>query len=58
MEIARLLIERGADVDAYAEMYGCGQTTLALVRTSAHPAAAGVAEPLVALLKSAHDDRG
>ena len=54
VEIARLLIERGAGVGAYAEMYGCGQTTLALVRTSAHPKAAGVAGPLVALLQSAH----
>lgn len=53
VEIARLLIERGADADAEAEMYGGGQTTLRLVQTSAHPAAAGVAEQLAALLKSA-----
>jgi hypothetical protein len=56
VEIARLLIERGADVDAYAQMYGCGQTTLALVRTSAHPKAAGVADELAALLVAAKDD--
>jgi hypothetical protein len=57
VEIARLLIERGAGVDAEAQMYRGGQTTLGLVETSAHPAAAGVAESLIALLKSAHDDR-
>jgi len=55
--IARLLIERGADVDAEAQMYRGGQTTLGLVETSAHPAAAGVAESLAALLRSAHDER-
>ena len=57
VEIARLLIERGADVDAAADMYGGGQTTLHLVETSAHPAAAGVAEPLAALLKAASNNR-
>ncbi|MEM7227005.1 MAG: hypothetical protein AAF495_28820 [Pseudomonadota bacterium] len=50
VEIARLLIARGADVAAEAEMYGGGQTTRVLVETSAHPAAAGVAEELVAVL--------
>lgn len=36
-----LLLERGAEVDAVARMYG-GSTTLALVSTSAHPRAAGL----------------
>lgn len=58
VEIARLLIERGADVDAKADMYGGGQTALGLVETSAHPAAAGVAGPLAALLDAASGGRG
>ena len=48
--LARLLIDRGAEVAAEAKMYGGGQTTLALVETSAHPAAAGVTEGLVEVL--------
>jgi hypothetical protein len=40
-EIARLLIEAGADVNATANMYG-GSTTLGLLVTSDHPAKAGV----------------
>jgi hypothetical protein len=41
-EIARLLIDAGADVNATAEMYGGGSTTLGLLITSDHPAKAGV----------------
>ena len=51
--LARLLIERGAEVGAEAGMYGGGQTTLGLVKTSAHPAAAGVTPELCALLEAA-----
>jgi hypothetical protein len=40
-EIARLLIEAGADVNAKADMYG-GSTALGLLVTSDHPAKAGV----------------
>ena len=53
VEIARLLIDRGADIEAEADMYGGGQTTLALVQTSAHPAAPGVADALCTLLREA-----
>ena len=41
VEVARLLLERGAEVDAEASMYG-GATTLALVSSSSHPQQAGV----------------
>ena len=49
VEIARLLIDRGAEVDAFADLYG-GSTTLGLVATSVHPARAGVQQPLIELL--------
>ena len=48
-DIARLLLERGSEPDASCETYGGGgsQTTLYLLVSSAHPAAAGVQAPLV-----------
>ena len=51
-EIARILIEAGAEVDALAETYGGGtnQTTLCLLVSSIHPAAAGVQPALVQVL--------
>jgi Ankyrin repeats (3 copies) len=42
VEIAELLLEAGADINAGAEMYGSGATTLGMVATSAHPRGAGV----------------
>lgn len=48
--IARLLLDSGADVDAEADVYGGGSTTLGLVATSVHPELAGVQEPLLQLL--------
>jgi hypothetical protein len=48
--IARRLLEAGAEVDAEADVYGGGATTLGLVVTSAHPRAAGVQEALADLL--------
>ena len=50
VEIADLLLESGAEVDAEAEVYGGGSTTLGLAATSIHPEAAGVQEPLLQLL--------
>ena len=50
VEIATLLLDRGADVDAPADLYGSPCTTLTLVVTSAHPAAAGVQADLAELL--------
>lgn len=50
VEIARLLLDRGAEVDAEANLYGGGATTLGLVATSAHPRAAGVQNELIDLL--------
>jgi len=50
VEIARLLLDAGAEVDAEAEMYGGGATTLGLTVTSAHPRIAGVQIPLAELL--------
>jgi ankyrin repeat protein len=48
--IARLLLESGADVDAEADVYGGGSTTLGLAATSVHPELAQVQEALLQLL--------
>jgi hypothetical protein len=50
VRIAEILLKAGAEVDAAADMYGGGSTTLGLVATSIHPFTAGVLEPLIALL--------
>ena len=50
VEIAETLLESGAEVDAEANVYGGHSTTLGLVATSIHPAAAGVQLPLLQLL--------
>jgi ankyrin repeat protein len=44
------LLNAGADVDAKADMYGGGSTTLGLVATSIHPVTAGVQEELMSFL--------
>ncbi len=48
--IARLLLDAGAEVDATADVYGGGATTLGLAATSAHPRAAGVQIALLQIL--------
>ena len=50
VEIAELLLQSGADVDAEADVYGGGATALGLVATSVHPFRAGVQNPLLQLL--------
>jgi len=50
VEIANTLLEAGAEVDAAADMYGGGQTTLGLVATSFHPRAAGLQNALIDIL--------
>jgi ankyrin repeat protein len=50
VDIARMLLEAGAEVDAEADVYGGGATTLELVLTSAHPRLAGVQIQLADLL--------
>jgi ankyrin repeat protein len=42
VEIANLLLARGADANAESDAYGGGSTTLGLVATSVHPERAGV----------------
>ena len=49
-EIAELLLKSGAEVDAEADVYGGGCTTLGLAATSVHPELAGVQEPLLQIL--------
>jgi ankyrin repeat protein len=48
--IAEMLLEAGAEVDAEADVYGGGCTTLGLVATSAPPASAGVQQDVMDVL--------
>src|SRR5262249_35727037 len=50
VEIARLLLDAGADVNSESEAYGGRSTTLGLTATSYHPDAAGVQLALMDLL--------
>ena len=50
VEIATLLLDAGADIDATADVYGGDCTTLGLAATSAHPRQARVQLPLIDLL--------
>jgi ankyrin repeat protein len=50
VQIADILLEAGAEVDAVADMYHGGCTTLGLVATSIHPRTAGVLQPLIDVL--------
>jgi len=50
VEIARILLKAGAEVDAEAEVYDGRSTTLSLVATSVHPHRAGVQNELIELL--------
>jgi ankyrin repeat protein len=50
VQIAEILLRAGSEVDATAEVYGGGCTTLGLVATSAHPRAAGVQIDLIDVL--------
>ena len=50
VEIATILLDAGSEIDAHADMYGGGSTTLALVATSVHPALAGVQDDLIEML--------
>jgi hypothetical protein len=48
--IATMLLDAGAEVDAEADMYGGGATTLGLIATSVHPQRAGVQKELMEML--------
>lgn len=50
VKIAEMLLEAGAEVDAQADVYGGGPTTLGLVATSVHPFKAGVQHDLIDIL--------
>jgi hypothetical protein len=45
--VTEILLQAGAEVDATADMYGGGCTTLGLAATSVHPELAGVQEALL-----------
>lgn len=48
--LTKILLKAGADVDAEADVYGGGATTLGLAATSIHPFRAGVQNPLLQIL--------
>lgn len=50
IQITKLLLEAGADVNAESDAYGGRSTTLGLTATSCHPESAGVQLPLMELL--------
>jgi ankyrin repeat protein len=50
VEIARVLLDAGADVNAVSNSYSPGDTTFMLTATSCHPQEAGVQIPLLQLL--------
>jgi ankyrin repeat protein len=50
VEIARILLDSGAEVDTTADVYGGACTTLGLTATSVHPEKAGVQIALLELL--------
>ena len=50
VEITRVLLDAGAEIDATADVYGGGCTTLGLAATSVHPERAGVQEALLQTL--------
>jgi hypothetical protein len=50
VQIAEILLKSGAEVDAEADVYSGGCTTLGLTATSVHPERAGVQEALLQLL--------
>jgi hypothetical protein len=50
VEVAKVLLDAGAEVEAESEAYGGGSKALGLVATSAHPRLAGVQISLIDLL--------
>ena len=50
VQITAMLLKAGAEIDAVADMYGGGATTLGLVATSIHPKMAGVLHALIDVL--------
>jgi ankyrin repeat protein len=50
VEIVEALLKAGAEIDAEADVYGGGCTTLGLAATSVHPERAGVQEALLQVL--------
>jgi hypothetical protein len=52
-DIARLLLDHGADVAAKANMYGGRRATLGMLLSSSHPAHAGVSAQLADVLREA-----
>src|SRR5690242_14003202 len=49
-EVAKTLLDAGAEVDATADMYDSGATTMEMLVSSEHPAAAGLQSALAELL--------
>ena len=52
LEIAKMLLDAGADPYLYSDLYGGTMGVLGLVETSAHPFNAGISDQLIKLLKT------
>jgi ankyrin repeat protein len=50
VEVARVLLQAGAEPDALADMYGAECTTMSMLVSSSHPAKARLQVPLIELL--------
>src|SRR5437588_2962653 len=50
VDVTKLLLQAGAEVDALADMYGGHHTTMSMLVSSCHPAKAGLHVPLVEIL--------
>jgi ankyrin repeat protein len=50
VKVTEVLLKAGAEIDAEADVYGGGATTLGLAATSVHPFKAGVQNPLLQVL--------
>jgi ankyrin repeat protein len=50
LEVAKILLDAGAEPDALADMYGAKATTMNMLVSSSHPAAAGLQAALAELL--------
>lgn len=50
VEVTKLLLDRGAEVDSLADMYNANCTTMSMLLSSCHPANAGLQVPLAETL--------
>jgi len=57
-DLARLLLDHGADPGSEAHMYGAPRTTLGMLLSSSHPADAGLTEEIAGVLRRGRRNAG